>query len=101
MGLYHCLWHIHHTAVPINDDGWARWQDLLGWVREQMQNGFVKDWGEFVGELNGYAVVEGSEFDLASMAQRFITVCSFEMHPIASVDTVGEMIRAIARPSIT
>ena len=98
MGRYHCMWHIHHTAIPNSDEGWDQWQKLLGWVKEEMQNGFIKDWGEFVGELNGYAVVEGSEFELTAMVQRFVAVCSFEVHPIASIDTVGEMIRALVQP---
>jgi hypothetical protein len=99
MGLYHCFWRVHHTAWPTTGEGQARWRELLDWVREQMKTGFVKDWGAFTGELGGYSVVEGTEFDLVSMAERFINVCSFETRPIASAETVSEMIsRALTQP---
>ena len=97
MGRYLCLWEIHHTAIPTSNEGWAQWEDMLGWLKEQMEGGFFKDWGQFIGELRGYAVIEGSEMDVSRMAQRLIGVCSFHIHPIASVDQVGEMVRGLTR----
>ena len=97
MGRYLCLWEIHHTAIPTSTEGWAHWEDLLGWLREQMEAGFFKDWGQFIGELRGYAVVEGSELDITHLAQRLVTICAFRFHPIASVDQVGDMVRALTR----
>ena len=95
MGRYLCLWEIHPSAIPTSGEGWAQWEDLLGWLKGEMERGFFKDWGQFIGVLNGYAVVEGTEMDISRMAQRLITICSFRVHPIASVDQVGEMVRAL------
>ena len=95
MGRYLCLWDIHRSAIPTSTEEWTGWERLLSWVGDNMKTGFLKDWGEFIGELRGYAVVEGTEADVSLMAQQLIAVCSFQVHPIASVDQVGEMVRAI------
>ena len=98
MGRYLCLWEIHPSAIPTSSEGWSNWEELLSWLKQEMERGLFKDWGQFIGELNGYAIVEGDEWDVSRMAQRLITVCSFKVHPIASVDQVGEMVRALTSP---
>jgi hypothetical protein len=95
MGRYLCLWEIHRAAIPTTGEEWTEWERLLGWVNDEMQTGFLKDWGQFIGELNGYTVVEGTDADVSRMAQQLISVCSFKIHPIASVGQVAEMVRAI------
>ena len=95
MARFLCLWELDRAAIPRNPQGWIQWEDLVKEVSDETEKGFIKDWGQFVGELNGYAIFEGSEHDVTRFAQRLITLVSLKIRPIASLDEVGELIRAL------
>ncbi len=56
-----------------------------------------KDWGVFVGQFNGYTVVEGTEQEVMNSAMQFSPFVRFKVHPVASVSHMDEMIKAMTK----
>ncbi len=96
MGKYLMLWTLNRSLLPIDPhergQGFAA---LMAFVAQDIEVGLTKDWGCFVGEGNGYCVVEGSEVDISKMIQQYSPFCEFATHPIASFDQMTEVIRSI------
>jgi len=70
---------------------------LLEMVKQDIKKSTTKDWGAFVGELYGYAVLEGTEVEVMNMVQQYSPFVFFKVHPIASVTQAEEMIKAMAK----
>lgn len=71
---------------------------LMEMVKQDIKKGILKDWGVFVGEHNGYSVVEGTEIEVLKALQQYIPYVRFEYHhPIASVAQSKEMIKALTK----
>ncbi len=98
MGKYLMLWEIDRARIPVNPKergtGWNAFMDM---VKEDIKKGITKDWGAFVGELNGYSVAEGTEVEIANMLQKFSPYVHFKVHPISSVSQVEEVIKALTK----
>jgi hypothetical protein len=98
MGKYLALWEIDQNRVPISpQERGAGWGALMDMVKEDLKKGMMKDWGAFVGEINGYAVFEGTEVEVANATHRYVPWCIFKVHPIASVNQVDEIIKALTK----
>ncbi|MCK4697656.1 MAG: hypothetical protein KAT53_05050, partial [Dehalococcoidia bacterium] len=66
-------------------------------VKQDIQKGLTKDWGAFVGEINGYVVAEGTEVEIANLTQKYVPFVNFEVHPIASISQVEEVVKALTK----
>jgi hypothetical protein len=98
MGKYLMLWEIDTTKVPVSPkERGAGWNALLEMVKQDIKKGMTKDWGAFVGEINGYSVAEGTEVEIGNMLQQFAPFVRFKVHPIASVSQVEEVIKALTK----
>ena len=98
MGKYLLLWEVDPTRVPISpQERGAGWGALMDMVREDLKKGILKDWGAFVGEINGYSVAEGTEVEIGDMIQRYVPWVIFKVHPLASVKQVDEVIKALTK----
>ena len=97
MGKYLVLWEVDRTRIPIDPkERGAGWGLLMAMVRQDIEKGISKDWGAFVGEMNGYAVAEGTELEVLNMVQQYAPYVIFKVHPIASESQVNEMIKALS-----
>jgi len=98
MARYLMLWEIDRTKVPISpQERGAGFGVLIEGVKEELKKGLMKDWGAFVGELNGYAVAEGTEVEIGNMIQRYVPFVFFKSHAIASVSQVDEIVKALSK----
>jgi hypothetical protein len=98
MGKYLALWEIDQTRIPVDPkERGAGWSALMVMVRKNLEIGLTKDWGAFVGEASGYAIYEGTELEVMNAIQQYIPFASFQVHPIASVDQVSEMIESLSK----
>jgi hypothetical protein len=98
MGKYLLLWEIDATKIPVSPkERGAGWNTLMQMVKQDIKKGLIKDWGAFIGELNGYAVEEGSELEVMNAVQQFTPFVHFKVHPIGSVSQVEEMIKALTK----
>ena len=96
MGKYLMLWELDTTRVPVDPkERGSGFELLMGAVKQDIQKGLMKDWGGFVGELNGYGVAEGSEVEIGNMMQQYVPFVSFKLHAIASVSQVDELVKAL------
>ena len=98
MGKYLLLWEVDPTRVPVSpQERGTGWGALLDMVKEDIKKGITKDWGAFVGEINGYAVAEGTEVEIGNALQRYAPWVIFKVKPIASVKQVDEIIEALSK----
>jgi hypothetical protein len=96
MGKYLMLWEIDTTKIPLSPkERGGGWNLLMGMVKQDIKKGLNKDWGAFVGEINGYAVLEGTEVEIMNALQQYVPFVHFKVHPVASVSQVDEMIKAL------
>jgi hypothetical protein len=97
MGKYLLLWEIDQTKIPIDPkergDGWGL---LMAMVKQDIEKGITKDFGSFVGENNGYAIMEGTELEVMNTIAQYVPYCIFKVHPVASESQVNEMIKALS-----
>ncbi len=97
MGKYLLLWEVDRTKIPIDPkERGAGWGLLMAMVRQDIEKGISKDWGAFVGENNGYAVMEGTELEVMNTIAQYVPYCIFKVHPVASESQVNEMIKALS-----
>jgi hypothetical protein len=98
MGKYLMLWEIDTTKIPVGPkERGAGWNALMEMVKQDIKKGINKDWGAIVGEINGYAVMEGTEVEIMNALQQYVPFVHFKAHPIASVSQVDEMIKALTK----
>jgi hypothetical protein len=98
MAKYLALWKIDQTRIPVDPkERGAAWSALMKVVKKNLKAGLTKDWGAFVGETGGYAIYEGTELEVMKNIQQYIPFASFQVHPIASVDQVVEMIKSLSK----
>ncbi len=97
MGKYLLLWEVDQTKVPVSSqERGTGWGALLDMVKQDMQKGVTKDWGAFVGEINGYTVAEGTEEEIGDMVQRYVPFVHFKVHPVASLSQTVEVIKRLS-----
>jgi hypothetical protein len=98
MGKYLALWEIDQTKVPVNlQERGAAWGAMMDMIKEDLKKGILKDWGAFVGELNGYSISEGTEVEIGNLIQRYLPWVIFKGHAIASVNQVDEIVRTLTK----
>jgi hypothetical protein len=94
MGKYLLLWSLNQNLIPVDPkeraSGWAM---LMEMAKQDLNKGIAKDWGSFPGENRGYSIVEGSVLDVMKMAQQYAPYVKFEVHPVASVNEIGELLK--------
>ncbi len=97
MGKYLALWEIDKTKIPISQkERGEGWMALMSLVRQDLEQGIVKDWGAFVGGLKGYFVAEATEVEIGYLTQQYVPFVFFEVYPISSVSQVDDVISALS-----
>lgn len=97
MRRYLLLWSLNQNLVPVDPkERAAGWGFLLDMVKQDLQKGVAKDWGSFPGENKGYCILEGNPLDVMKMTQQYSPYVGFEVHPVASVEDVGELLTHMA-----
>jgi hypothetical protein len=97
MGKYFMTWEIDANKVPISrEERAAAWQPMIDMVKQGMEEGRIKEWGIFVGEMAGYSIAEGTEVEIATFNQNWVPFVSFKVHPVATVNEVEKMISNLA-----
>jgi hypothetical protein len=98
MGRYLYLWEIDRTKIPMDaKERGVGFSMLMEMVKQDIKKGITKDWGVFVGEFNGYSVVEGTEVEIMNQIQQYTPFVYFKVHPIGSVSQTEEMIKALTK----
>ena len=94
MGKYLLIWNLNLHLIPVDRSERASgWGMLMELVNQDIKKGLVKDWGAFPGENRGYCCVEGNKLDVMKMTQQYVPYVNFDVHPVASVGDIGEMLK--------
>ena len=98
MGKYLLLWELDWTKVPISpQERGVGFATLMGLVKRDIEKGPMKDWGAFVGELNGYFVAEGTEVEIGNLVQQYVPFVFFKVHAVSSVSQVDDVVKALSK----
>ena len=98
MGKYLMLWEVDQARVPVSpQERGSTWGAFMGMIKEDLKKGILKDWGIFVGENNGYAVVEGTEVEIGNMVQQYVPWVIFKARAVASVNQVDTIIKELTK----
>ena len=62
-----------------------------------MERGISKVWGAFVGEVNGFAVWEGTEVEIAALTNQYVPFVRFDVKAYASVDEVAQIVENLMK----
>jgi len=96
MGKYLMIWELTLEHIPVDPkERGAGYEMLLAMVKQDIERGLTKDWGNFVGEGSGYTIVEGSEVEINKMVQQYSPFVRFKTHPAVSVDQADEVIKSL------
>ena len=97
MGKYLMIWELNLALIPVDPkERGGGYELLMAMVKQDIERGLTKDWGNFVGEGSGYSVVEGSEVEINKMVQLYSPYVRFKTHPVASVEQVDEVIKSMS-----
>lgn len=98
MGRYLLLWELDRTRAPVDPkERGAGFNMLMEMVKQDIKKGITKDWGVFVGQHEGYSVVEGTEVEIMNQIQQYTPFVYFKVLPIGSVAHVEEMIKVMTK----
>lgn len=96
MGKYLMIWELNYALIPVDPkERGAGYEMLITTVKQDIEKGLVKDWGNFVGESSGYCIVEGPEVAVNKMVQQYSPYVRFKTHPAVSVEQVNEVIKSM------
>jgi hypothetical protein len=94
MGKYHLIWSLNQNLIPADPKERASgWGMLMEMAKQDLSKGIAKDWGSFPGENKGYCILEGTTLDVMKMTQQYAPYVKFEVHPVASVNEIGELLK--------
>ena len=97
MARYLSLWEVDPSRVPVSpQEKAAGWSLLTNMVKEDMKKGIIKDWGAFVGEINGYSVAEGTEVEIGEMNVRYAPFVHFKVYAISPLRDVEKVIKSLS-----
>jgi len=97
MPKYFMTWEIDTSKVPISrEERAAAWGPMVAMVKQGMEEGRIKEWGAFVGEMRGYSVAEGTEVEIGVFNQQWVPFVNFKVHPVATVSELEEIIAKLA-----
>ena len=97
MPKYFMTWEIDTSKVPISrEERAAAWGPMVAMVKQGMEEGRIKEWGAFVGEMSGYSIAEGTEVEIGVFNQQWVTFVNFKVHPVATVSELEEIIAKLA-----
>jgi hypothetical protein len=99
MSKFYVRWQSNPQMIPsIPEERRKLLLSMLEMVKQDIQGGKVKDWGNFPGESGGYSIMEeASETDLLTSLLKFMPYVTFEVKPVLTVDqTIESYRRAVA-----
>ena len=98
MPRYLMEWELDATKIPVNPQERATaFLPMLQMVKQDMQSGVIKEWGNYVGEMRGFGVCEGSEEEVEKMTQKYVPIVQFTAHPAITVDQLEKGFKEMAK----
>jgi hypothetical protein len=97
MAKFLLLWETDIARMPVDPkERLAGWTKLLNMVKDELESDRLKEWGAFPGEHAGYAIMEGTEQEVAMGAEKYVPYVRFKTHSVLSVYQILEGIKAFS-----
>jgi len=96
MAKYLVLWEADTSRTP--EDPKAKKAQLLGFqelIAKQLQEGAIKEFGQFVGETCGYAIDECSVVELHTLNSMWVPFAKFTVREILTIDEIIKATKAL------
>lgn len=98
MARYLALWEADYSRIPIDPkERGTGWAVLVDKVKQDMKTGIMKDYGSFVGQPNGFAILEGTEVEVSKAIQQYIPFFTYKVYPLSSLEQVEELVKALSK----
>jgi hypothetical protein len=96
MGRYLVIWEVEKSHVPVDPKERAESYSLLmAMTKQDIEKGFVKEWGIEVGGSRGYNFVEGTEVEIAKMIQQYVPYINVQLVPLATFSQTEEVVNSL------
>ena len=96
MAKYMVLWEVDTSKIPedakARKAGWLAAQEL---VVKKLNEGVLKEWGGFAGELGGYIIAEGSAVDLHALTSLWMPLVKFTTKEVITIHEVNKVTKAL------
>ncbi len=97
MGRYLVLWGVDTSRTPEDPESRkAQWGLLVAIMTEDMKSGLVQEFGEFIGETNGYCIVEGEDQQVHDFTNKYVPFITFDVKQAVPLETVDTTVQGIA-----
>ena len=98
MAKYLILWEVDLTRTPENPtERKTQWSGMIGMVKADLKAGKpVKDFGEFLGQDNGYFIAEGTQQEIHDYTHKWVPFIKFQVRAVADADMVEKAIQTVA-----
>ncbi|MFW9772259.1 MAG: hypothetical protein ACFFFB_05495 [Candidatus Heimdallarchaeota archaeon] len=96
MGKYLLLWEIDASRLPVSrKERAAGWKALLNFVKEDMKAGKTLEWGAYVGELNGFSIIDADDVEISILLQRYSPFVHFKARALLGVEDAEKLIEGM------
>lgn len=90
MAKYMLQWEVDLSRTPEDpNERKQQWTLFIETVKQQLNDGQVAEWGQYVGESFGYCIVEGDELDVQRLTNFWSPFVDFSVSSILSADQAG------------
>jgi hypothetical protein len=97
MGKYILHWEIDSMKTPEDPkERQEQWSFFQATIVQHMKENDIKEWGEYVGEANGYAIIEGTEVEVQKLVSLWVPFVKFNVKAVMSIEQVMEATKAMA-----
>ena len=97
MAKYHLYWRLNEARIPVDaKERGDAWGLMMALIKQDMENGVLKDWGAFTSEGRGYCIVEGTNVEIMKMTEQYVPYVRFESKPVSSTGEVNELIQHLS-----
>ena len=98
MAKYVTLWKlVEHRMSAKPEERIAGTLALIDMVNSDFKGGMLKEWGAFVGENRGYAVIEGTAQEVTQFLMKYGPYVNFQVRQLLSIEQVEENYKAAAQ----
>ena len=89
-------WEVDSTKTPEDPkEKQKQWLEFQNIVLQQKRDGLISDWGINVGEMYGYAIMEGSEVAIHTLTEMWVPFVKFKVRMVLTVEQLNEATKAM------
>jgi hypothetical protein len=96
MAKYMMLWEIDTSRTPEDPKvKKAQWMGFNDIVANHLKEGFIKDWGCFVGDKCGYIIFEGTPIEVHALAAKWLPFIQWTVKELMTLDDAIKATKAL------